>query len=790
MEVITGPAPAVPRSSHKFMQLSPIQTSFAANPSRRVRPPNPDHSAFIEPPTKLTGAVLKTPPLTHRISKGGLLALFRRKMVARNLETYEELDKPVKGEKCQSRLASRGTQVSYKSAALALDQENLSSPSRSRKLRRQSSKPGTRPRPFKRELLVKTPTAWDPPPLFQAYPQAVKHANIRAPTLSTNTLLRSNGGEKITNIGESVTQSSTMSKSANAEVNVARRNYAKRKSKHTLVEPVLKEDWTRNLYVLVTSGYFLQYSGEGSFDRLPEKIMALNKDSAAFASDVILGERWVLQVSQFYDEDGIQSSKNQGSIVKKIRFPRDTKRFASSLLLVLDSAEELDSWLRAVKGEIESMGGRKYSPDSEVSGAKEDTASKERGNLSHRYSMRSPDRYCGLRWDSKLNGSFGNVLRDNGALSPVAHLSPTSTVKRHSLASQTSADSANISNATASINQTYLDQLRGSPLLSCASTGVKTSSTSRGSSPGPSPGPAHANPSLPLPEHASSLGEGAPLVSTISTGRWGSSQNDCHASGDPSPSSRSNSRPVSRSPRRLSTRRSSLGHSTPQSATNFSVPTFAKRSSILGRVSSTSTNQAPGSPHKDLDLSKVLNNPAAELYTEVEDTVSSLPRPFSSYELSLLPPSNGRPLPRRLSSLQYSRGIQPRHLAAHDLLPPYPPPRSALPAVPSHLPLTGQDFLKSDSPQNCQLRRPLSMQVHNVPTRLVHHPLPQSEFEDNPDLDHPPEPSRDFLACLDRTALSLPLQCSKIQSRRSMPEIEVQADFSQSSSLPLPKLPQ
>ena len=755
MEVAAGPAPAVPRTSHKFMQLPPIQTSFAANPSRRIRPPNPNQNALVEPPTKLGDTAPKKPALTHRTSKSGLLALFRRKKPLKNSEIHEVLGIPVEGGKFESRPVSRSTQASHTTAALSLGQGNVPAASRSRKLRRQSSKPGNRSKSLKSELTVKIPTTWDPPPLFQAYPQAVKYANLRTPTVSTNAILRSNGSKQTMNVSEDVTHSSGNSESANAEANVAKRNYSKRKFKHTLVESTLKEDWTRDLYVLVTSGYFLQYSGEGSFDRLPEKIMALSKDSAAFASDVISGEHWVLQVSQSYDADGIQSSKDLGSILKKIVFPRDAKRSAPSLLLVLDSAEEMDSWLRVVRGEIESIGGKEYRPDSEAKGPEEDAAGKKHGQLSHRYSLRSPDRYSGMMWDSTPDGSFGNVIKDNWALSPAARPSPTSTIKRRSIASQMSADSP-----TMSINQTYLDQLRSSPRLSYPSAGPRTSSTSCGSSPGPSPRPAPANPNLPFPEHASSLGKRATPVPKLPISRRDSTQNGYHALSDHSPTSRSNSRSVSRSPRRLSTRRFPSGHSTPPVATNFSVPTFAKRNSIIAKVSSTSTEQVPGSPTNDSEPLKGLNGLAAKPHTEVEDSFLSLPRSSSSYELSLPPPTNDRPLPRRLSSLQYSRGIQPRHLAAHDLLPPHPPPRSALPAVPTHLPLTGLSFLNGNSPQNRHLSRPLSMQVRSDPTRLVHHNLPQSISEDNPDLDYPLQPLLDFSASPDRTPSPLPVQYS------------------------------
>lgn len=54
--------------------------------------------------------------------------------------------------------------------------------------------------------------------------------------------------------------------------------------------PFTKVEWTRKIFILVTSGYLLQYASAGSFDRVPEKMMKLGKDSVAFASDAIPGK--------------------------------------------------------------------------------------------------------------------------------------------------------------------------------------------------------------------------------------------------------------------------------------------------------------------------------------------------------------------------------------------------------------------------------------------------------------------------------------------------------------------
>lgn len=784
MDAVAAPVPAH-RSFHpKVMQLPPLQTSFAVNPTRRVRPPTSDDIVLTEPPVKLINVSTDTLTPKHRTSRGGLLALFRRKKTANDLATHEEHDTIAKGAKTTRTPAPRDTKVSHNTARLSSDRENIATVPRSPALRRQSSTPVPRSRSLKREVTIRTPATWDPPPLFQAYPQAVKYASLRAPTVSTDAILRWNGNKKSTNAEQHVMQSASTANPVSANVNIAKsKGYSRRKRKHNFSEPIPKEYWTNNLYVLVTSGYLLQYAGEGSFDRLPEKIMTLSKDSAAFASDVILGEHWVLQVSQTSGDDGIQSGKEQESIMKKMGFLRDIKRSASSFLLVMDNAAEMDSWLRVVRGEIEAMGGKKYCPDGGACDPTEELPRDGREKLSHRYSKGvGRDQHSGKMWEPARDPSFGNVIRENGGSKPVARPWPSSTVRRPSIASQMSSDSPTISNPTPSINQTYLDQLRGSPRLSYASTGAKTLSTSCGSSPGQSPRSVPAKLPFPLPEHTSNLGAGVIPISTLPKSRRASAQISRRPSADANSGSRSTSRSASRSPRPLSTRRSLPGQDTPPAAPNFSVPTFSKRNSIITRMPSSSMNPAFRSPVDDTESSSILNSPPTELSTEADDFVQSLPRSSSSYELSSLPPKNGRPLPRRLSSLQYSRGISPRHLRANALLSPHPPPNTALPAVPRHLAIADHGSIDGHLSQSRQLCRPMSMQVRSDPVEEVHIHLPQSRGEDKLNFDIPSQSLMDFPARQNCFSPTSPVHGSNVQNRRSMPEI-----IPPTSLPPLPK---
>ena len=757
-------------TSRKFMQLPPIQTSFAVNPPQRAQPPNPDRTIRTESPPKLANATTETPPPKQRTSRGGILALFRWKKVAKSSEIHEELDTTEKGAQGLRRPTSRGAQASHNTMILPTSRENAAAAPSSRTLRRQSSKPRPKSKSLKKELRIRTPTTWDPPPLFQAYPQAIKFASLRAPIVSTDAILGSNNEKENTNTRQN-------SKPANVDIKVAeRRTYFKRKLKRTSAEPIPKEDWTRNLYVLITSGYFLQYAGEGSFDRLPEKVMALSKESAAFASDAISGEHWVLQISRFSDEDGVKSDKDQGSIMKKIGFQRDTKRSDPSFLLVLDSPEEMDSWLRVVRGWTESMGGKKYHHEAGACDASENAGGKGDEKLSHRYSMRSDAfQYSRRRWEPAAGLNFRNAVREERGLNPAIPLSPTSTMRKRSIGSQLSVDSPAHSNSTVSINQIYLDHLRGSHTFSYASTGAKTLSTSRGSSPRPSPRPVPAKPHFSSADHASSLDEGATPIPELPVYRRASTQRSLRTSVDTNIASRSNSRSESRSPRPVSMRRSPSRQYTPPSAPNFSIPAFAKRNSTVTRGQSSSTDQASKPLIDDTEPSRVLSVPAAELRTEAKNPFLPLPHSSSSHELSLLPPKDERPLPRRLSTFQYSRGIQPRHLLIENSLPPHPPPRSALPAVPTREPRSDQSAISSHSSESRQLGRPLSMQVRSDPVKLLHHRLPHSISEDKQDFDSPSQPLREFLPRPDRCALLHPAERSKIRNRRSMPEIDLLA---------------
>ena len=208
---------------------------------------------------------------------------------------------------------------------------------------------------------------WKPPPLFQAYPQAVKHGTLPAPTLSADAILRVHAASKSggSRDEESMGAGLSQQKQENHDVHVARLKKENKEKKHmrSVSETIAKTDWTEKIYVVTTSGYILQYAGEGKHDRLPEKMLLLGPKSVAFASDAIPGKHWVLQVSQDSQPESTTTSAadTPRPLLARLGFHRSyTRRLTQSFLLVFTDPDELSSWLLAVRAQIETRGGKKY----------------------------------------------------------------------------------------------------------------------------------------------------------------------------------------------------------------------------------------------------------------------------------------------------------------------------------------------------------------------------------------------------------------------------------------------
>ena len=719
--------------------LPPLQTTFAPKSFQKLHRPRPPQAADSDKNSQ-SSQLLDKPALGRRASKGGLLGLFGRHKsykAWRSQAATETLEEGGENEKQDAKGLSYTNQplVEAREAAPALEVQCLArdinivpggqvtSPA--------SDRPGqasgkvnrtTRSKSFKKEC-----TTWDPPPLFQAYPQAIKHSPLSTPSISADAILRYHGSRK----GQAMDSSQAMpTDNADAtdgdhpDSGKRGRVVKKRQRSH---ETVLTGQWVQKIYVLVTSGYILQYAGEGSFDRLPEKILALSKDSAAFASDAIPGKPWVLRVCQETSGEGdVCASQGPKPVFRRFAFRNEIRRSVSNFLLVMDNPEEMGEWLVAVRKEIEALGGKNYRPDVAVRRTSSERRRLLRERPSRRFLIkRDPNQFADRPWDQ--------------AASPPDTIPPEPPSeepgRRVSVAARKSIDSPSVCNTTVSTEQYNLDRLRETPRMSYASN-AKTMSTSPASSPSHSPvhvatcseekaskearleyfnGPK----SQPLSNH---LVSSPPLAQRKSSGN-------------------STSRPASNSSRAGSSELSSPPH--------FSVPSYSKRYSVAnnrvsrlatplsGRGSTIQENDiataGPLEDHPNPHRTSVLRElQPAPSRTSPKGSKSlgnlsahfNLPPPTISYapESSageLMSSKVDAAVPRRFSSLEYSRGISPiRDVPGDHLSPsPHPPPTAALPAIPganSSLLPPGphrHSIQAVAGKKERNLRRPTSMQV-------------------------------------------------------------------------------
>ncbi|KAI4188379.1 MAG: hypothetical protein L6R41_002190 [Letrouitia leprolyta] len=616
-----------------------------------------------------------------------------------------------------------------------------------------------RTKSFKKHQPTNKSVPWDPPPLFQAYPQSVKHADVLAPTVSADTILRCNEKKRKQKKKD---KTSTLGQVDGAGSDLITQNEDQ--------DGLQDLDLARKIYVLVTSGYFLQYAGEGSFDRLPEKSMPIGQDSAAFASDAIPGKHWVLQVSHASDENG-EPKLERRSLAKRLGIRSDGERCsASNYLLILDSPKDLDTWLSVVRKEIEAWGGKRYHSEIVIRPGSDEAAQHLRQRPSRQFLVkRDPNQFSGV---PKASG--------DGGQGTVSGNTPTAGTRKHSTATQDSVQSPSTSNMTTSTDQNILDRLKSSPRMSRVSMEAKNYATSGESSPVPSP--------TTLSFHLEDFGSSQEQSKTMAT--------STHV---PGPSSRS-----------LSATRYPFISASSSGTPNFSVPNFSKRYSGAYSTPPLSTNSSgtsnptrksasPSIVKEQYDGSKAENTVA------VDDVQIQVPRSSeaSSFDemshrnpKSAEVPSADRPVPRRFSSLEYSRGISPIKSQSPRTPSPHPPPTSALPALPN-------SSNKNLSAPPMTLRRPVSMQIHTSPLpsspavlngSLSTIPSPPAEGLDSslspPSRapPPPPPPPATFFSSV-RNAEQLLVPPSKVLNRRSMPHLGLPPSAPPTGPLPTPPVP-
>lgn len=679
-------------------------------------------------------------PLYRRRPKGGLLWLFGRSKSTEKPD--QKLASSLEGEETSTKPSMKNHTLGPQNLApLPAQDVRVSSPlstvsSNTLQLRTSKAKSKSEKDPS-----VKALASWDPPELFKAYPQAIKHARLRSPIAQAKAILQLYEEKKILSLEQDVEQNLALD---HAENDGPRKKREKAKgSKHSILGIAPNDGWAEKVYVLATSGYLLEYAGDGAFDRLPEKLMPLGRESAAFASDAIAGEHWVLQVSRIANDDGIIPDEGPKSIFRKLGFGSGIRRSTSAFLLIFDSPDVLNAWLVAIRKEIEALGGRKYRPDVGMRRTNDEIARQLRERPSRRYFIKKePNRFGDQIRDAGLEDMSDKTQSANAG----DHEPLTIIERRPSMATQKSMDSPSVSNATVSSDQALLERLKETPRMSYVSAGTKTWSTSRGSSPEPSPARAPFSPEdlipKPVEDHTDTLQisrarssmQQVPVLMPIM------SQNH---------NVDSERRPDS--PRAFSKAQSTADRAPFSPPPNLKVPSFSKRYSCMTNptLMSTSTSGSNksdcGAPplvasnehHKSLKqprlpvegkprLSELISQngpPVISKALNIYNTASLL-QPLTNFDDNSMRPKSDHLVSRRFSSLDYTRDVPSRDLESAQSHFPHPPPTSALPALPTCqlLPFSSEDHIQDQRYSNGNAenirkkRRPVSLQVHSDPT--------------------------------------------------------------------------
>jgi hypothetical protein len=693
-EISSSPA------KRRDVSLPRIQTSFIENSHPPRARPKLGESIILEGEKKAACPAEVQLSTARRQSKGGLfefLGRSRSSMVQKPYQTRNGMgpgqDLTIQHEPRTRSQASEETQPKPLAKEAHASHSGLKFPAAA--LQRRVSKGQQKSKSDRQETDDKNAGSWVPPELVKVYPEAVRHVRLQAPLVDTETVLLQYAERKCAVTKEHDLRNCPDQDAENREGGRPRsRRERDKRAKRSVDDPWSHISWAEKVFVLDKSGYVLQYSGSGKFDRVPEKIMSLGKHSAAFVSDAIPGQHYVLQVSRVTRDDGTVYVDMPRSIFKKLGFRGDSRRSVSSFLLVFTTPEEMNEWLVELRKQIETLGGRKYLPDG-IFRASEDAVKQIREKPSRRYLMNREPNGCaesGPKISPALGGA-GCGLSTAG-LTP----GPESIVRTPSMARQKSIDSPSLSYMNTSTDQIHLEQLRGTPRMSYASAAGKTLSTSRGSSPGPSPA-LFPDELVAKPDGQEALSPASSQPRTLSVATYSTK--------NPSVSPGLAPGVAEQESRRTSTYSSTSDKPASWPPPNFSVPTFSKRYSCSTNASMVSMSSPPLSldsqkkstfddQEKLNDLSD-LSREGERLSTEKESNIKGvettkllaldLPHPTSCSSphhdpFTVFSSSDGA-IPRRFSSLPYSRDQLTGEPTVIQAPSPHPPPTIALPALPN-----------------------------------------------------------------------------------------------------------
>lgn len=553
-------------SERRGQRLAPLNTNFSLptspSPIPAPRPQRPRPTDLQSNSGSLEPEPLQPASVKRQSSKTGLRGFFGRDKSARKSVVYDSglahieemqpppvtrqgsaLDTPLSPSTC----ATPKTVVSTPTFAPSPSASYL-------------TKPPPPPRAETGETNSGGEANWKPPPLFQAYPQAIKHDCLAAPALSAESILRIHASSR----GHHKNRGSQTGNAESGDRAAKKKKDEKKKHLRSLSETIGKTEWTQKVYVLATSGYLLQYAGEGKHDRLPEKMLRLGPKTVAFASDAIPGKHWVLQVSHS-DDNTSAAADTHRPFLSRIGLHRpQNRRLAKGFLLVFNSPEALSTWLLAVRAEIEARGGKKYVSE-KVYDDGEYAQLRTKPSV-RQMVQRDPNRFSNVY----LQPEDGDMLH---GLSPQSRRSSYHSFNRRSVITSESRSGSTSTGRTDGVPGTNITE----PSLTSSNNGLSFSENIIGSPPI-------------LPDAA------AQAVSPDDTPR---SQTQSPPMSDPKqrlsmlmyPKAPTSSGDASALPRAQSSSANPLIRSASPPAPNFSVPSFSRR--FAAKTGSSQPSQSP-----------------------------------------------------------------------------------------------------------------------------------------------------------------------------------------------------
>lgn len=253
------------------------------------------------------------------------------------------------------------------------------------------------------------PPGWDPPPLFQALAQSTKHGLAEVSMSAPETVLAKS--RAVRNRALQVPEGGPRTSTDTSESAEAKRS-ARTTLKHLGGALAAHGELQRKIFVLVSAGYLLQYAEYGPSGRLPERVLPLGNESAAFASDLIPGRHHVVQVAQAVDKQGVPVAPTASFFSKMSMRSTGAKKVTTNILLALSDGDEMNGWLHALRKQIVEVGGSQTREDTSIE-------VRSRADVSSVVDL-SPERpNAGTRWQgTRTEASFEDAQQRESERSP------------------------------------------------------------------------------------------------------------------------------------------------------------------------------------------------------------------------------------------------------------------------------------------------------------------------------------------------------------------------------------